>query len=917
MDCSNCAAGFFATAAPSSWGWGEGGETCVPIASLVAATTGSFIANEDEYREVVMSPTPPDGQQASRRSGVSWWVILLSVLVALLVCGVGVVCFIARDSLCLGEKSKAQKNKDEQAARQLESVETGSRVPLVPNPALFSTGTASPPQSAQNATDGKADGAMEGLVHNSGEPSRHSNSGLLAPGEQVSVSMNRDQSQPGAYSGEIVPASARVASTGSLQSAVSGSEQTSMYSATMNSMLSTPRMPHSMVSTLPNAPFDTLRNCTAGSNSAVLSDAVAPVPTKQGDPAEEPNAWFANNLNAPSEVESESMFGNTFNAASALGRGPLPLGGPSSSDNSMQAAPGSERASVIDKSLLTPPDMQTDFTSFPENYSQSLMSLQHDSASLMSPPKAGSPADGNSTLLPNTAALQAEYQSSFYEDPSSMRGMRMGRGQMAGWGRGGRFGVKGAADQSGYSAQLSTLDQRSGELQMESLPDGEGNRAAAFSKHQGRSMQEILESLHTDQRAQVRAEQRARSQNISPSSSPTGSKSPQRRASTLLQPTVSSNARNRATSFPKHNLSTPFTINNPAYAASEPPSQSRQAQYLAQASSEPSSSGPLEGHLEDAEAHLQQPMHGRRTPGDVGHRGLMPGPVEENPGLSMPLAGVTSEMSGLVTDQVHTNELFAAYGGSTQLNAADEGNSGKLVSIQSFTEGEEGTGPVIRNISRAQMAASPADASLAHNRYVPTDFSADVSRDFAADTTAELSRSLVGNTTFDVSRDLVPDTTAEISMAFPGDTTALISRTLAPGVGATADFSRHMQPCATANIAVGETAGFTEDLTALLDSGSIPTEGADTQQEDVTARIPWVDDTLRSSPRGSGHMQSESSGSDTVSMHSCSSLLPPTSAGPFRAATNDLSQTGETFRDEDTEALVNRAVLDDLSLIHI
>ena len=236
----------------------------------------------------------------------------------------------------------------------------------------------------------------------------------------------------------------------------------------MNSGASTPRMPNSMSSTLPYAPFDTLKNCTTRSSSPVGADAACATAANQADPAKEPNAWFNNNLNAPSDLDSDSMFGNTFNAASAMGQhsmgnniihAPAGIESGSAVDQGMHAPPGMMDEYAFSKSLHT--GMQAEYILSADNRSGSMMSPRHDSGSLTSPPKADSPIAETTALLPtNTAALQDAYQSSFIDGPSKPLGVQLGRGQMAGWGRGGRVGGTGAADQSGYSAQLSTLDQR-------------------------------------------------------------------------------------------------------------------------------------------------------------------------------------------------------------------------------------------------------------------------------------------------------------------------------------------------------------------------------------------------------------------------------------------------------------------------
>lgn len=728
-------------------------------------------------------------------------------------CTVGVLIFASRSTRFMRPKDRLSRSQsggipkeltseDERTARRyLDSVSNqgGSNLVLLSNQALSSTET-----------------ATTMLMPSIGEHSAHSKSPLSSLGPQVAVPMNEEQSQKEAES-EEEPGSGRSRSvSGSLNSA---------DSASMYSMVSTPRMPRSMGSTLPNAPFDTLKNCTFRSESPVQPDVVDVALPIQADPVQQPCAWFTNNLNAPAAMESESILSNYSGSCLMFPQ--------------MDGSPMHDTTTRMPTHILTTASGME---------GESLMSPKNNSDSLMSLPKARSPTNDMTTLdmatlEPNTAALQAAYQSSFNSHSLFDQGVHGGHGQAAGRGRGRRFGgAMGGNNKSGYSAQLSTLGQRTGELQLATVSDMEGGGGdAAAGKPRGHSMQDMPDSpsggVHTEQRAHVRAKQRADG-NSNASTSPTGSRSPdKRRASTLLAPTAASAARNRAISPPKHITSTILPFNNLAFKDHKlDASQPRQAQYLAKDASEGSSRGTMP---HDVQTGMEQRMHGAVAPDVVDQSGLIPSPMEGASSLSAPLAGMTSEL--MASDlHSHSNALFAAYGGSTQLHATAEDNDGVLVATQAQTEREG-------NIKYPYMGAD-VDREYFEESGPLTGTTADVSRVAPADT-AELSRLLAGCETADISRDFV---------------------------------------------AGGRTAALTDEMTAIVetDSGGIDwtnTEAAHAaQEEDITAILPWQQGTVNSLLEANSPMESDEAGSVSGSIYSCASTLQPSSAANSRTCTEDI-----------------------------
>ncbi|NJR42944.1 MAG: hypothetical protein HC767_10050 [Akkermansiaceae bacterium] len=213
-------------------------------------------------------------------------------------------------------------------------------------------------------------------------------------------------------------------------------------------------------------------------------------------------------------------------------------------------------------------------------------------------------------------------------------------------------------------------------------------------------------------------------------------------------------------------------------------------------------------------------------------------------------------MSGLVSD-THANELFAAYGGSTLLNATAANNDRGMVGIQTHTEADGdtllGTDADAGDFEDTTPVAGEISQDLADGL---TD---EISRDFTSwSLTGPQSRSLRGSATY-TSRNVNQDDSED---TWRVDTGPMARNGAMNADTTTTEISRAMEPAATADIAHGMTAGLTADLTALLDTASGRIEGMDmnvahsSQEKAVTAMLPALHVADTSNLAGNGKSSS-------------------------------------------------------------
>jgi hypothetical protein len=690
-------------AAPSSWNWGPNGRACTVIASLVHPLSRPLVDDAGNTPTPVYPQHPAadeDSKEHSRR--MPWWAIALCIFLALFGCTLGALVLVRipkRDAACMWRKDNQNGTVDtsnEQTSNaRVESVShrDTSRTVVLSNQGLISL-------EAANS------------IASTDPQSKHYNAGTPNMDKQFVLPVHVGHSpsttaEPHAATGSQFDSEGNSGS--SAQSPHSHGEKTdSTDSATMSSMMSTPRMPRPsiMQTTLPNEPFDTLQVCTqhrARSAPAGTDDndtAVAAANRFQSDsltPARDPDPWLSSNMNSrPLECELEEWSAKN----SGFSRGFI------NNDESFLAPPHSlnhfgNGLSIISRVNGCPPAAES-----PKH--------SGDTSQLLVSPQAAERFAASLTHdlhitphLPASADLEAVYQSSFHSDllhEKPIQGLRRGRSaqQIQGDTRA-HFGWTPPDGSSGYSSQPSTQHPHSGDLQTEALPEvdvnGEVRLHSSLQATSSRSLHEVLDSLHTAQRAHSRVAKHAR-RDSSPGSSQAESHSPLHCSSNTAQAATSMASQSSRISPPKFGRERTFSLNNPVYNPRPqfpmPMSSSiAQSSILGRSGAIHQQQSQLAQELTSSNFSFFDSLENAQLDYHSADASSVDGPDLESCPLpcpteqaccSAPLTGTATEINDPLSD-LHTNELPGASSRlSAALNPRGEGSFGAQGLTQTQTD---------------------------------------------------------------------------------------------------------------------------------------------------------------------------------------------------------------------------------------